>query len=167
MRAIDNATMQEQLARRSVEEGLTVQQTVQIVRQYKHEQLQATLRRRREARQLQLLQRLGELGPVVTPETYDAKTHHRIWDLCFTQCQTCSLKGNFLRSDNQVEDVCVVPDCYDAHLKAAHEAQVEALRMRTRERMKAFDRVLATSEVTDESPFISPLGSHLPHRSNG
>lgn len=150
VRAVEEPSMQEQLARRSVEEGWTVQQTVQIVRQYKHEQHQAILRRRREAKQLRLLQKLSELGPVVTPETYDPKSHHRNWDLRFPRCQTCSLKGNFLRSDQQVEEICVVPDCYKALLQAERSAQMEALRMRTRERMEAFGRVLATSEVTDD-----------------
>lgn len=150
VRLVDEASVQEQLAHRVVDEGLTVQQTAQLVRQYKHEQRQAVLRKRRRERQTQILQRLAVLGPVVTPETYDAKIHHRIWDLCFSQCQICSVKGNFLRSDGQVEEICVVPDCYDALLHAAREAQMEALRKRTQERMEAFGLVLRTEEVTDD-----------------
>jgi ParB/RepB/Spo0J family partition protein len=145
---LDDPDAQFQIAQQITQENLTVSATATRVNRHNFEQRLAATR---ESRRLSLehkLHALAEHNVVVTAATYDAAQHHRVWDLIFDACEGCQAKGVFLRADGQVEEVCVMPNCYNSLLtqQRAHIERVSQVRLV--ERQRALENVLDSEDVT-------------------
>ncbi len=147
---IEEVEAQFVLAEEVVQGKLTALETTSRVNQYKYEKrLQAT----RLNKKLSLERReraLATQSMVVTPESYAPERHHRVWDLMFPECATCTQKGVFLRPDGQVEDICVKPECYSELLLHQQEVRERIQHSRRVERRRAFEKVLASEDVMSE-----------------
>lgn len=144
---IEETEAQLRFAKEILEGRLTAADTASRVNRYK---LEKRIRANQDSKKLNLkrkAQTLASQGTVITSDSYDPVRHHRIWDLLFVECASCTRKGTFLRSDGQVEDVCIVPDCYNS-LLANHENENSRMRrMKHEERAQALEKVLESDTV--------------------
>lgn len=147
---IEDGDVQFLLAQQVLTSNLTALETATRVTQYKIQQRLAANQAMRRLNLEQRTQVLAAHGVVVRAETYDPKQHHRTWDLVFAECAACQQKGQFLRNDGQVEDVCVTPDCYANLLAQQRSANERINQVRRGERRRAFEKVLDTDEVRTE-----------------
>lgn len=144
---LEDPDMQLQAAQRVEHERLTAEATASLVLHQRFEQRllanQTTRRMNFERRE----QELAAEGIVITPHSLDPTQHHRVWDLRFLECQTCQLKGTFLRTDGQIEAVCVVPTCYDRLVQQQRTVNERAIRTKQADRRAALEQVLDVEDV--------------------
>ncbi|HEU5378581.1 MAG TPA: ParB/RepB/Spo0J family partition protein [Ktedonobacteraceae bacterium] len=145
---VEETEMQVQLAEQAEQNKLTANEITQLISRHKFEKRLQTIKANRKQQFERKLQKLAEKGVVVTSESYRSGQHHRIWDLVFTECATCTVKGLFLRDDGQVEDICIEPNCYNELLQSRQERLLEQQRTKRLERLQAFTRVFDSEEVT-------------------
>lgn len=145
---LEDSEVQYQIAQEVKDEALTAVATANRIQIFQHEQRQIA---QKELRRLNLGRKVEILetdGVVVTQDLYDPNRHHRIWDLCFTECSSCDIKGKFLRSDLQIEDICIDPSCYDSLLAKQRQVNQLASEKRVNERHSALANVLKREEIS-------------------
>lgn len=145
---LDDSDTQFEVARQVEHDNLTAPATAARVNRYKFEQRLLASKASRRLSLERKTQTLAEQGVVITPGSFDPEKHHRTWDLIFSECRACRIRGMFLRDDGQVEDVCVEPECYGALLAQRQEFNARQGRLRHSERRKALERVLDSDDVT-------------------
>lgn len=139
------------LADRVVRDGLSVGQTVQLVRSERAGQLLQARQARQAATCEQYARELRHRHPVVlTMADYDLARHRRSVLLGFTACAGCPRKAKLVLAPGRTDDVCVDPACFKEQAELPYRDLERRYQEGRQKRREALAAVLRNEYVQQE-----------------
>ena len=154
LRPLANQDVQQHYAEIIIREHLTIEQSRGLIQHYMREQRQAKVKAWREQRLATIVAEVTAQTKkeVITNSHFNPQQHHRIYDLVFPACQSCQRKAHFVTPSFHVEDLCIVPTCWEQQQQQQHSrtTQYHTWSEQQVQRRHAIERVLEGDTVEHE-----------------